>query len=69
MNWDKFVGDVEQIGEAVGCFLENHWKTLLVLLAVLMFGVVWGYSTAHLEYTAAEQAEAYAETIVREGET
>lgn len=63
MNWDDFISDLEQIGEAVDNFFENHCKTLLVLLLVLMIGMFVGYGLAFLENPATEQAEAYVETI------
>ena len=66
MNWDDFISDLEQIGEAVDNFFENHCKTLLVLLLVLMIGMFVGYGLAFLEYHATEQAEAYVETIGEE---
>lgn len=63
MNWDDFISDLEQIGEAVDNFFENHCKTLLVLLLVLMVGMVAGWGLACLENPATEQAETYVETI------
>lgn len=66
MNWDDFISDLEQIGEAVDNFFENHCKTLLVLLLVLMVGMVAGWGLACLENPATEQAEAYVETIGEE---
>lgn len=61
MNWDNFISDLEQIGEAVDNFFENHCKTLLVLLLVLMVGMVAGWGLARLENPADEQAEVHVE--------
>ena len=61
MNWDDFISDLEQIGETVDNFFENHCKTLLVLLLVLMVGMVAGWGFARLENPADEQAEVHAE--------
>ena len=61
--WDDFVSDIEQVGEALGNFFENHWKSLLVLTTAFMIGVLMGYGVARPEDPATEQAEAYVETI------
>ena len=63
MNWDDFISDLEQIGEAVDNFFENHWKPLLTLTIVFMIGMLVGYGLAFLDNPATEQAEAYVETI------
>ena len=64
--WDDFVSDIEQVGEALGNFFENHWKSLLVLMSAFMIGMLVGYGVARLEDPATEQAEAYVETIGEE---
>lgn len=61
--WDDFVSDIEQVGEALGNFFENHWKLLLVLMTAFMIGVLMGYDVARPEDPATEQTEAYVETI------
>jgi hypothetical protein len=61
--WDDFVADIERVFEALGNFFENHRGPLLVLMIAFTIGVMAGYGTAYLEYHAAEQAEAYVETI------
>ena len=61
--WDDFVADIEQVGEALDDFFENHWKSLLTLTIVFMIGMLVGYDLACPENPATEQAEAYVETI------
>ena len=67
--WDDFVSDIEQVGEALGNFFENHWKLLLTLMTAFMIGVLMGYGVARPEDPATEQAEAYVETIGGEEES
>ena len=62
MNWDDFISDLEQIGEAVDNFFENHWKPLLTLTFVFMIGMFVGYGMGRCENATAEQAEIYIET-------
>ena len=64
--WDDFVSDIEQVGEALDDFFENHWKLLLTLMTAFMIGLLVGYGMMYREYHATEQAEAYVETIGEE---
>ena len=60
--WDDFVSDIEQVGEALDDFFENHWKSLLVLTFVFMIGMFVGYGMGRCENATDEQAEIYIET-------
>lgn len=64
--WDDFVSDIEQVGEALGNFFENHWKSLLVLMSAFAIGMLVGCGMMYREYHATERAEAYVETIGEE---